>query len=107
MPAISDLFRAGWAHDAGCQCVPCLQSAFRVALEKAIACGRLYKGLRDEATMPDAMNRARTEWTQARQETVLADHALRAAEDRDRLAEMALRNAQAATPAAWNPREGT
>ena len=106
MPVLSDLFRAGWAHDAGCQCVPCLKSAYRAALGKAIACGRLYKSLRDDPTMPDALARARTEWTQARQETVLADHALRAAEDRDHLAEVALRNAQAASPAAWNPREG-
>ena len=106
MPVLSDLFRAGWPHDSTCQCVPCLRDAYSTALSKAVACGRRYLGLRGEPQLADEMARARTEWTQARQEAVLADHAFRAAEDRDRLAEVALRNAQAGTPTPWNPQEG-
>lgn len=106
MPVLSDLFRAGWPHDASCQCVPCLRSAYELALAKATACARRYLGLRDEPRLADEMARARTQWTEARQETVLAEHAYRAAEDRDRLAAIALRNAQAETPAAWNPEDG-
>jgi hypothetical protein len=106
MPVLSDLFRAGWPHDETCQCVPCLKTAYGAALTKAVACGRRYLGLRDEPRLADEMARARSQWTAARQETVLADHAFRAAEDRDRLAEIALRNAQAETPQAWNLGEG-
>lgn len=106
MPVLNDLFRAGWPHDSTCQCVPCLRTAYSDALAKAVACGKRYKGLRDEPRMADEMTRARTQWTEARSETVLAEHAYRAAEDRDYLAEVALRNAQAETPGAWNPTEG-
>lgn len=105
MPAISELFRAGWPHDASCQCVPCLKEAYVTALAKAVACAKRYMSLRGEPSLADETARARTEWTQARQETVLADHAYRAAEDRDRLAEIALRDAQAAqwNPLGWSP----
>lgn len=106
MPAISELFRRGWQHDDTCQCVPCLRGAYEAARSKAIACARRYIGLRRDAELPDEMTRARFQWTQAGQELVLADHAYRAAEDRDKLAEIALRRAQAETPVAWNPREG-
>jgi hypothetical protein len=106
VPVLSELFRAGWPHDGTCQCVPCLRAACSAARSKAIACGRRYIALRTEAEMPDEMTRARTQWTQASQELVLADHAFRAAEDRDRLAEKALRRAQAETPQPWNPQEG-
>jgi hypothetical protein len=103
MPAISDLFRQGWPHDATCQCVPCLRRAYEAARSKAIACAQRYIQLRRDAELPDEMTRARTEWTAASQEFVLADHCYRAAEDRDKLAEIALRRAQAETPGAWNP----
>jgi hypothetical protein len=106
VPAISDLFRQGWPHDGGCQCVPCLTEAYASALAKAVACGRRYKSLREDPSMADEMARARTEWTSARQETVLADHAYRAAEDRDYLADAALKRLQAETPAAWSPGAG-
>lgn len=106
MPALSDLFRAGWPHDETCQCVPCLRRGYEAARSKAIGCARRYISLRNEGELPDEMTRARTEWTQAGQELILAEHAYRAAEDRDHLAEKALRRAQAESPAAWNPREG-
>jgi hypothetical protein len=106
MPVISELFRQGWPHDAGCQCVPCLKEAYGAALTKAVACCKRYKSLREDPAMADETARARTEWTGARQETVLAEHAFRAAEDRDRLAEIALRNLQAEAPATWNPEDG-
>lgn len=82
-----ELLRSGWAHDDGCQCVPCLKTVYTDATAKAMACGRAYIALRQERATPQELNRARTEWTQARQETILADHALRAAEDRDRFAD--------------------
>lgn len=103
MPAISELFRQGWPHDETCQCVPCLRRAYEAARSKAIACARRYIGLRRDAELPDEMTRARVEWTQAGQELVLVEHAYRAAEDRDKLAELALRRVQAESPAAWNP----
>lgn len=103
MPAISELFRQGWPHDESCQCVPCLKRAYDAARAKAIGCARRYIALRNEAELPDEMTRARTEWTQAGQELILADHAYRAAEDRDHLAEIALRNLRAEDPAPWNP----
>ena len=106
MPAISDLFRQGWPHDASCQCVSCLKEAYASALTKAVACGRRYKSLREDPSMANEMARARTEWTSARQETVLADHAFRAAEDRDYLADAALKRLQAETPAAWTSEAG-
>lgn len=106
--ALSDLFRRGWPHDESCQCVPCLRAAYKQADDKARACARRYISLRNEAVLPDEIARARTDWTQSRQELVLADHAFRAAEDRDRLAGKALLAAQATAwnPPAWNPREG-
>jgi hypothetical protein len=105
-PVLSDLFRSGWPHDETCQCVPCLKRAYDAARAKAIACAKRYIGLRNEAELPDEMARARSQWTAASQEFVLADHAYRAAEDRDLLAEKALRNAQAETPGTWDPKEG-
>ncbi len=106
MPALSDLFRQGWPHDASCQCVPCLQRAYQAARSKAIACAKRYIALRNDGEMADEMTRARTEWTGACQELVIAEHAYRAAEDRDLLAEKALRRAQAEAPQPWNPQEG-
>ncbi len=106
MPVLSDLFRAGWPHDETCQCVPCLKRAYEAARSKAVACARRYIALRNEGELPDEMTRARTQWTQAGQEFILADHAYRAAEDRDLLAEKALRKLQAETPPAWNPGAG-
>jgi len=106
MPVLNELFRAGWPHDETCQCVPCLKSAYESALTKAVACVRRYRSLREEPSLADEAARARTEWTSARQEAVLAEHAYRAAEDRDYLAGLALRKAQAETPGTWNPKEG-
>lgn len=106
MPVLSDLFRQGWPHDETCQCVPCLRRIYEAAKSKHVACARRYISLRNDAGMPDEMTRARTQWTQAGQELVLADHAYRAAEDRDLLAEKALRRVQAEAPQPWNPRDG-
>lgn len=103
MPAVSEIFRQGWPHDETCQCVPCLKRAYDAARGKAVACARRYIGLRNDAEMPDEMTRARAEWFQASQEFTLADYAYRAAEDRDLLAEKALRRLKAETPAHWNP----
>ena len=106
MPVLSDLFRTGWPHDETCQCVPCLRRVYEAARSKAVACARRYIALRNEAEMPDEMTRARSQWTQAGQELVLAEHAYRAAEDRDKLAALALRRAQAEAPGTWDPEEG-
>ena len=83
---VHELLRPTWAHDDGCQCVPCLKAVYADTLAKATACVRAYAELRGGPARPHELNRARNEWTQARQETILAEHALRTAEDRDRFA---------------------
>lgn len=98
-----ELLRSGWVHDDGCQCVPCLKTVYVTANEKAVGCLRAYVALREEAARPQEMNRARAEWTQARQEVILADHALRTAEDRDRLAEI---SAKGDMTLQWHPGGG-
>jgi hypothetical protein len=83
---VHEVLRPTWAHDEGCLCVPCLKAVYAETLARAMACGRAYIALRGGFARPDELSRARNEWTQARQENILADHALRTAEDRDRFA---------------------
>lgn len=89
-------------HGPGCQCLRCLASGYGSATAKVNACTTRYHAIRRTSTSPEAVARARTQWTEARRELVLAEHALRTAEDDARFEK--LRNAEI-DALRWNPRE--
>ena len=72
---------ADLAHDLGCQCLRCLTEAYTSAKVRVAETTRRYHDIRTTAARPAAISQARQQWTEARQELVLAEHGLRTAED--------------------------
>jgi hypothetical protein len=87
-------------HGPGCQCLRCLGDAFKAANAKVTACTTRYRDTRTAGTDPEIIARARMQWTEARQELALAEHALCTAEDGARLE--GRRNAEV-DALHWNP----
>ena len=102
MTSLPDLFGPRFDHSPGCQCLPCLRRAYQDARTKVITCTTVYRAMRERTDQPREMSRTRQQWTTARQELVLAEHALRTAEDGQRAADKRDADVDAL---AWNPEE--
>ena len=76
---------AGLAHDLGCQCLRCLTEAYTSAKVRVGETTRRYHDIRTTNARPDVISQARQQWTEARQELILAEHGLRTAEDEARI----------------------
>ena len=71
----------GLAHDIGCRCRRCLTEAYTSAKVRVTETTRRYHDIRTTSARPDVISQARQQWTEARQELILAEHDLRTAED--------------------------
>jgi hypothetical protein len=99
----TELSRRGREHDSTCQCVPCRVRAHGEAIGRVQACTRLYRQAWETSAAAEEISRARSQWTRARQEAIIAEHYLRTAEDRDRIAGL---GGDLAESLRWDPAEG-
>jgi hypothetical protein len=99
---MSNVVPLGITHDPGCSCRRCLNEAYRSADTRAVEAARRYKSIRTTGARATEISRARQQWAEARQVLVLAEYALRAAEDEAYIEERENRRTDALR---WNPKE--
>jgi len=99
---MTDAIPLGITHEPGCNCLRCLAEAYRSANATAIATARNYMDVRTGDADPARISRARQQWAEARQALVLAEYALRAAEDE---AYIEARQNRRTDALRWNPED--
>jgi len=99
---MSNVVPLGISHEPGCTCRRCLAEEFRTTDAKVTETARRYKSIRTSNASVTSIGQARQQWAEARQALVLAEYALRAAEDE---AFIENRENQQADALRWNPRE--
>jgi hypothetical protein len=97
---VSNVVPLGITHDPGCNCRRCLTGACRAADATAIETARRYKSIRTSNASATSIGQARQQWAEARQVLVLAEYALRTAEDETFIEERENRRTDALR---WNP----
>lgn len=100
---MSNVIPLGISHEDGCTCRRCLAETYRSAKAEVDVTTARYRSIRaaDEATAAE-ISVARQRWTESRQALTLAEHALRAAEDEERIEERKNREIR---DLRWNPKE--
>jgi hypothetical protein len=99
---MSNVIPLGITHDPGCTCRRCLNEAYRTAKAEVTEAMTRYQSIRTSNARPEAISRARQRWTETRQFLILAEHALRAAEDEERIEQ---RENQRVDGLRWKPKE--
>ncbi len=87
-------------HDPGCSCLRCLESAYRDARATVTETAKRYQATRVADEPARVIAAVRQAWTEARQVLLLAEHALRSAEDGARIE---ARKDQAVDSLRWQP----
>jgi hypothetical protein len=98
---MSNVVPLGITHNPGCHCLRCLGAAYKSADTEARETARRYQLVRTGDAGTAEIGRARLYWAEARQVLVLAELALRTAEDEAHVGE---RENQRADSLRWNPR---
>ena len=99
---MTNVIPLGITHEPGCNCRRCLNEACRTADAGVIEAARRYKSIRTSNASGTSIGRARQQWAEARQVLVLAEYALRQAEDEAFIEERENRRTDALR---WNPKE--
>lgn len=98
---MSNVIPLGVTHDPGCNCRRCLNAAYVSAKTRVADTTSRYQATRTAGAPAALISQARQRWTEARQELILAEHALRTAEDDARIEARENRRADALR---WNPK---
>ena len=99
---MSNVIPLGISHEPGCTCRRCLTEACREAKAQVDETTARYRSVRTSNATAAGISAARQRWTEARSILVLAEHALRAAEDEAFIEERENRRTDALR---WNPKE--
>lgn len=99
---MSNVVPLGISHDPGCNCRRCLNEAYRSAKVEVDETMARYRSIRTSNASATSISAARQRWTESRQVLVLADHALRTAEDEAFIEE---RDNRRTDGLRWNPKE--
>src|ERR1700756_1895835 len=97
---MTNVIPLGISHKPGCNCRRCLAEGYRSANTEAIETARRYIVIRTSSASAASISQARQQWAEARQVLVLAEYALRAAEDEERIERRENRRVDALR---WNP----
>ncbi len=98
---MSNVIPLGITHADDCKCRRCLNAAYQAAKVTVSETTTRYQSIRTSSANAVSISRARQQWAEARQVLVLAEHALRTAEDEDRIEQRENRRVDAMQ---WNPK---